>query len=73
MLIPDSETVWKTDQEQMKSQLQLYEQEKEEEEEITFIIDTVGDESLQEQDYIAFSKNSENSSTSSSENSDDSL
>ncbi len=35
----------------MKSQLQLYEQEKKEKEEITFIINTVNDESLQEQNY----------------------
>ena len=59
----------------MNSQFQL--QEEEEEEEITFIIDTVGDKSLLEQNYIAFPESSKNSSsetsTSSSEKSDYSL
>jgi len=55
----------------LKSQLQLYEQEEKEEEEITFIIDTIDDKSLQ-QDYIAFPESfafSESNKNSSSENS----
>jgi len=51
-------------------------QEKKEKKEITIIIDTVGDESLQARDYIALpasSEDEENSSNSSSEKSEYSL
>ena len=74
--ISDSEAYWKADQLQLNSQLQLQEKEKEEEKEITFILDTVDDKSLQQQNYIALSESSGEEmdlSNSSSEKSDYSL
>jgi hypothetical protein len=68
--IPDPEKTWLAEQEEMKLQLQL--QQQEEGEEVTFITDTVGDQSLQ-QDYIPFvgvkSDGDDNSSMSESEDS----
>lgn len=78
--ISDPEVIWKASQLQLTQQLQL--QKKEEEEEVSFIIDTVGDRSFVEQDdYIALPKSSTeeedeedlDSSNSSSEESDNSL
>ena len=43
--IPDSEKIWKADQEEMKRQLQL-QQKKEKENEITIITNTIEDQSL---------------------------
>ncbi len=68
--IPDSETVWKTDQEELKKQLSLQLlDEQDEEEEIEIIVNTAGNENLQwlGQDYISLQESSEDSSNSSSE------
>lgn len=74
MPIPDPAAIWKAEQAELEIQLQLQEQnEKEEEEKVTFVTDTIGNESLRplEQDYIALplleSNSDDNSSSSSSE------
>ena len=72
MPILDPEITWKADQEQLKNQFH----EQDEKEEVTIIVDIVGDESLRplQQDYIAFSSDEDNSSySSSSESSQDSI
>ena len=50
--IPDPEAIWKTDQEQLEIQTRLCEQE--EKEEVTFVTDTIGDESLRPWNRIIF-------------------
>ena len=79
MSILDSETVWKTDQEELKklfSSSQFNKIDEKDEKEIEIIVNTADDESLQwdsialQQDYIALSEGSEDWSNSSSEKSD---
>jgi hypothetical protein len=55
--IPDPKKIWLAEQEEMRIQSQLQRQEQQEQEEdVTFVIDTIGDQSLQskEGDYIVF-------------------
>jgi hypothetical protein len=74
--IPDPEMIWFANQEEMACQQQLERQQ--EEEEVTIVIGTAGDESLQpkEDDYIPFpavdSDDDDDSSSSGSDGSDDS-
>ena len=79
MPISDSETVWKTDQEELKKLFlssQFNEINEKDEKEIEIIVNTADDESLWwdsialQHDYIALSESSEDLSDSSSEKSD---
>ncbi len=78
MSIPDSEAVWKTDQEELKRLFPPQLNEKDEEE-IEIIVNTVDDKSLLQNsfalqhDYIVFSESSEDLSSSSLEKSDYSM
>ena len=69
--IPDPEKIWLAEQEEMKRELDE-QHHQEEEEEVTFVIDTIGDPSLQPlgDDYIPFLRDDTNDTDDTDDSSD---